>query len=155
MAAGARQPHPREARRRFLPINAISWMIGHLAWQEQRYWLYRAQGKVVCPELNELAANGAPASTPPLDEMWAAWRTVTEAADPFLDTLTTELLPNPFVRNGRSDAETAGTRLPRTTYHSWYHIGEAQAAPQLLGHTGLPEFVGEIGEEAPWRATGT
>jgi hypothetical protein len=25
-----------EARRRFLPINSISWMIGHLAWQEQR-----------------------------------------------------------------------------------------------------------------------
>ena len=26
-----------EARRRFQPMNCISWNIGHLAWQEQRY----------------------------------------------------------------------------------------------------------------------
>ena len=68
-----------EARRRFMPMNCISWMVGHLAWQEQRYWLTRAQGKMLVPELNELTANGKPASTPPLDEMWPAWRTVTEA----------------------------------------------------------------------------
>ena len=28
-----------EARRRILPMNCISWNVGHLAWQEQRYWL--------------------------------------------------------------------------------------------------------------------
>jgi hypothetical protein len=28
-----------EAARRFGPINPIAWMIGHLAWQEQLYWL--------------------------------------------------------------------------------------------------------------------
>jgi hypothetical protein len=27
-----------EARRRILPMNCISWMIGHLANQEQFYW---------------------------------------------------------------------------------------------------------------------
>ena len=25
-----------DARKRFLPMNSISWTIGHLAWQEQR-----------------------------------------------------------------------------------------------------------------------
>src|SRR5205823_7029679 len=61
-----------EARRRFLPMNCIAWNIGHLAWQEQRYWLLRAQGEMPLPNINELFAYGAPASTPPLDEMWEA-----------------------------------------------------------------------------------
>ncbi len=30
-----------DARRRLEPMNCISWNIGHLAWQEQRYWLQR------------------------------------------------------------------------------------------------------------------
>jgi hypothetical protein len=30
-----------DAMKRIQPMNAISWMIGHLAWQEQRYWLTR------------------------------------------------------------------------------------------------------------------
>jgi hypothetical protein len=71
-----------EARRRFQAMNSISWMIGHLAWQEQRYWLFRAQGQVPLPDLNERVAYGKPATTPPLDEMWAAWRSVTKAGDP-------------------------------------------------------------------------
>ena len=49
-----------EARRRFMPMNCISWMIGHLAWQEQRYWLTRAAGKILVPEVNMLAASGGP-----------------------------------------------------------------------------------------------
>ncbi|MCB9007721.1 MAG: hypothetical protein H6656_10210 [Ardenticatenaceae bacterium] len=32
---------------RLLPMNCISWMVGHLAVQEQFYWIYLAQGKVV------------------------------------------------------------------------------------------------------------
>ena len=31
----------------------IAWMIGHLAWQEQLYWLPRAQGKTVVPEVEK------------------------------------------------------------------------------------------------------
>src|SRR6476661_8849978 len=78
-----------EAQRRFLPMNCISWNIGHLAWQEQRYWLTAGQGQVLLPELNTEFANGAPASTPPLAAMWAAWQTIIAAADPWLDTITT------------------------------------------------------------------
>ena len=43
-----------DARRRFLPMNCISWNIGHLAWQEQRYWLWRAQGTMLLPHVNEI-----------------------------------------------------------------------------------------------------
>lgn len=57
-----------DAERRLQPMNSIGWMIGHLAWQEQRYWLIRAQGLVLFPHLNERLAYGRPASTPPLAE---------------------------------------------------------------------------------------
>jgi hypothetical protein len=137
-----------DARKRLLPMNSISWMIGHLAWQEQRYWLYRAQGLVLHPELNELLAYGKPASTPPLEEMWAAWREVTSTADPWLDTLTTEKLQAPL-REGLSNV---GTFLRRTTYHYWYHLGEASAVRQMLGHGDLPDFVGDIDTLAPYEA---
>ena len=137
-----------DARRRLLPMNCISWMLGHLAWQEQRNWLWRAQGQVLLPELNELLAYGQPASTPPLDEMWAAWRLVTETADPWLDQLTTATLQQPLA----PDLASVGTYLRRTTYHYWYHLGEALAVRQMLGHAALPDFVGDIDGEAPYQA---
>src|SRR5512138_393818 len=43
-----------DARRRFQPMNCISWMVGHLADQEHRYWITMAEGKVLFPELNDL-----------------------------------------------------------------------------------------------------
>jgi hypothetical protein len=141
-----------EAQRRLLPINSISWMVGHLAWQEQRYWIYRPEGRYAVPELNDLVGFGAPASTPPLADMWAAWETVTREADPFLDSLTPETLATHFEVDGQTDPESIGTRLLRTTYHYWYHIGESQAVRQLLGHADVGNFVGNIGSEAPWIA---
>ncbi len=136
-----------DARRRLEPMNCISWMIGHLAWQEQRYWLSRAQGHVLLPELNERVAYRQPATAPPLEEMWAAWRKVTQAADPWLDKLTTVGLEQPLAE-GLSNV---GTFLRRTTYHYWYHLGEALAVRQLLGHRELPEFVGDIDSQAPYK----
>ncbi|VAW31458.1 hypothetical protein MNBD_CHLOROFLEXI01-2944, partial [hydrothermal vent metagenome] len=70
-----------DARQRLLPMNCISWMIGHLATQEQFYWVYFPQGKMVQPKLNELVGFGRPASTPPLTDMWQAWQDITVAAD--------------------------------------------------------------------------
>jgi hypothetical protein len=37
-----------------------------------------------------------------------------------------------------------GTLLLRNIYHYWFHLGEAHAIRQLLGHTDLPEFVGDM-----------
>src|SRR3954469_17313421 len=81
---------PDDARKRLQPMNCISWNVGHLAWQEQRYFLTFAQGQILLPGLNEQFAYGAPASTPALAEMQQAWQAVTSAADAWLDTLTTE-----------------------------------------------------------------
>jgi hypothetical protein len=78
-----------DAIRRLEPMNCISWIVGHLANQEHRYWVTAAHGKTLVPGLNDLVGFGKPASTPPLDEMWTTWQTVTADDDEFLDTLTT------------------------------------------------------------------
>lgn len=140
-----------EARRRFLPMNSISWNIGHLAWQEQRYWLWRAQDRVLLPEVRDKFAFRAPASTPPLAEVWDAWHTITQAADPWLDALTTEKLAAPVLENGEPLGTNWGSLLLRVIYHYWYHTGENLAIRQNLGHTNLPQFVGDIDEDAPYR----
>jgi uncharacterized damage-inducible protein DinB len=139
-----------DACRRIMPMNSISWNVGHLAWQEQRYWLIGAQDKLILPEVNELFAYRAPACVPQLDEVQANWRTITEAADPWLDTLTTEKLQEPAIFNGKPTGTTYGSRLLRTIYHYWYHTGENSAIRQALGHTRLPDFVGSIDTEAPY-----
>ncbi len=142
-----------DACRRFEPMNCISWNIGHLAWQEQRYWLQRLQSKTLLPELDTLFCYGCPPATPPLDEMWQAWHTIIEAADPFLDTLTTtDLLQNrTFKSNNDTFSTNPGNLMQRVIYHYWYHNGENQAIRQLLHHEGLQDFVGNIDQEAPYK----
>ena len=139
-----------DAVKRFMPMNCISWTIAHLAWQEQRYWLTRGQGITPIPELNELAGFGKPASTPALDFAWDAWHKVTQASDAWLDALTTEKLLTFMEVNGQPDSDTIGSRMLRTSYHYFYHIGETQAMRQLMGHQGLEVFVGDIHVEAPY-----
>jgi len=133
-----------DARRRFEPMNCISWIVGHLANQENSYWVLVAQGETLVPNLNQLVGYGKPASTPPLEEVWDAWRTITSAADRYLDTLTPELLQTHLEWKGRRLPESIGTMLLRNIYHYWFHIGEAYAVRQLLGHSELPEFVGDM-----------
>lgn len=140
-----------DARRRLLPMNCISWHLGHLAAQEQRYWLTFAQELTLRPALREAFRNGAPASTPPPAETWAAWREVTAAADPWLDTVTAETLASPVSHEEVWGEVTFGNLLLRTIYHYWFHTGENAAIRQQLGHTNLPDFVGGLDEEAPYR----
>jgi uncharacterized damage-inducible protein DinB len=139
-----------DARRRLPPMNCISWNIGHLAWQEQRYWLTRMQGQIPLPQLNELVGYGQPACTPPLVDMWEAWHVITRIVDPFLDTLTTGQLQETRYFDGGQTDYTAGNLLQRVIYHYWYHTGENMAIRQMLGHTDLAEFVGNIDDEAPY-----
>ncbi len=135
-----------DAVRRLMPMNCISWMVGHLANHEHRYWVVFAQSKNVAPDLYELYGYGKPASTPSLAEMWSAWHTVTAAADAYLDTLTPETLQTYLLRDGKPVGENVGTLLMRNIYHYWYHLGEAAAIRQMLGHTNLPEFVGDMNQ---------
>jgi hypothetical protein len=136
------------AIRRILQMNSISWMVGHLANQEHRYWVMLPQQKEVAPGLNELVGYGKPASTPPLKEMWAVWRKVTAQADEYLATLTPGSLQKKLLRDGKPVDESIGTLLLRNIYHYWHHSGEASAVRQMLGHTDLPEFVGDMSAAA-------
>lgn len=140
-----------DAQKHFGPMNCISWTVGHLAWHEQRYWLERAQGQVPFPALNQLYAYRAPMSTPSFAEMLAIWRQVTQMADPYLDSLTTESLQSELLHKNRAVGQSIGSALRRITYHYWYHTGEIQAIRQMLGHPDLAEYVGDIEEEAPYR----
>jgi hypothetical protein len=139
-----------DAIQRLLPMNSISWMAGHLAWHERLIWLRRAQGLKVEPVLDALAT-GRPASTPPLAEMQPAWTRVVAAADEYLDGLTTPDLERPLAFDTREPAPVAGTQLQTIAYHYWSHIGEASAVRQMLGHTDLPEWVGDVHGQAPYR----
>ena len=132
-------------------MNCISWNVGHLAWQEQRYFVFYAQGQMPLPEIDRLFATGAPASTPALAQMWSAWDQITRAADPWLDAQTSATLLDHVVRNGNRTPFLFGSLLQRVIYHYWYHIGENMAIRQNLGHACLPQFVGDLDGQAPYR----
>ena len=65
--------------------------------------------------------------------------------------MTTETLLSHVVRDGQPSPYTQGSRLLRMIYHYWFHTGENAAIRQNLGHSGLPDFVGDIDGEAPYR----
>jgi hypothetical protein len=140
-----------DGARHFGPMNCIGWTVGHLAWHEQRSFLQRPQNIILFPNLNEVFAYGAPMSTPSFKEMLETWHTVTKAADSYLDSLTTEILLTDLLLNGEAVGQTRGDAMRRITYHYWYHIGEIQAIRQMLQHENLPEYVGNIETEAPYR----
>ncbi len=140
-----------DATKRLLPMNCISWNVGHLAWQEQRYFLYYGQGLIPFPEVQETYAYGAPASMPTLQEARGYWVKITRAADSWLENLTSKKLQEHYVKkDGTQGATIIGSLLQRVIYHYWYHTGENLAIRQMLGHTHLPEFVGNIDDRAPY-----
>jgi hypothetical protein len=148
---GIKRVNEDDACQRFLPMNCISWNVGHLAWQEQRYFLHYGQSQMLLPEIDAQFAYGAAASTPSLKEMVAAWKKITETADPWLDTLTSEKLQENVISNGKPIAYRYGNLLQRVIYHYWYHLGENMAIRQMLGHSRLGTFVGNIDDKAPYQ----
>ena len=133
------------------PMNCVSWTVGHLSWQEHRYFLERAQSRILFPDLNTTYAYGAPMSTPALSDTLHIWQEVIQASAPYLDSLTTESLGSELLLQGKAVGQSVGSAMRRMTYHYWYHIGEIQAIRQMLGHPGLPEYVGDIETIAPYR----
>jgi hypothetical protein len=146
---GLRGTPASDGARRLEPMNSIGWIVAHMSWQEQRYFLTRAQGSTPLPELNEIAPNGGPATTPPLAAMLRAWSEVTAASDAWLAKLDDAALLGPL--GGPGPRRTVGSAIQRVTYHYWFHTGEILAIRQVLGHRRLPEFVGNIDDEAPYR----
>ena len=132
-------------------MNSISWIVGHLAWHEQRTFFHRPRGELLLPNIHRDFVSGGPMSTPSLKEMRQAWNKVTKAADPFLDSLTTRDLMRDLPDGGKSRGQNLGSAIRRVTFHYWFHIGEISAIRQALGHKRLPEYVGNLEAMAAYR----
>ena len=130
--------------KRLPPSNNISWIIAHVTNHAQYLWVQCAQGKIVEPQLSELVKS--PNTAKPFAELMGFWRNVQTASNHFLETVTEENLDDYSTGEGRQFSETIGTSLLRITAHIWYHNGEIQVLRQQLGHTDLPQFVGNLDE---------
>lgn len=135
---------------RFLPMNSISWMVGHMAWHERLCWMRRARG-VKVERVLEAFGTGRPASAPSFAAMQETWHRVIFDADPFLDALTSADLEVPLAHDPREHPPSTGSQLQYVTYHYWAHIGEVSAVRQMLGHPDLAEYVGDFSPEAAYR----
>ena len=142
---------PKDALVHHGQMNSIGWIVGHLAWQEQRYLLIRPQGVMLREDIQRDLTTGGPMSTPPLARTLAAWKQITKASEPFLDKLTTRALLRDLPLNGKRSGQTQGDAIRRMTYHYWFHIGEILAIRQVIGGKRLPEYVGALEQKAPYR----
>ena len=152
---GLRGVSEADGARHFGQMNSISWIVGHLTWQEQRYLLHRPQGIMLRPDIQAEFVSGGPMSTPSLRDMLAAWQKVTATTEDFLDRLTTQALLVDLPLDGKRTGQSQGSAIRRMTYHYWYHIGEIQAIRQMLGQQKLPIYVGAIELKAPYRSEAT
>jgi hypothetical protein len=78
-------------------------------------------------------------------------RCLTRKAGAYHEHTSAEQLTVRIYVNGEPTVYTSGTLMQRVVYHYWYHTGENMAIRQLLGQAELPEFVGDIDVEAPYR----
>jgi hypothetical protein len=120
-----------------------------MAWHEQLYWLQRAQGIILIPEVMRYA-KGEPQTSPCLEQVQTSWHTIIQATEGYLDTLTSDLLETHLQANGERARDNIGTYLMRMVYHYWFHLGEMQSIRQMIGHTELPVYVGDISRK-PYR----
>jgi hypothetical protein len=139
-----------EASQHFGQMNCISWIVGHLAWHEQKYWLERAQNTIIYPQLIIDFAYGSPMSTPSFNETLGMWKKIIRKTSSYLESLDAAMLPTELLKKGKPIGQTFGSAMYRMIYHYWYHIGEIQAIRQLLGHEKLPVYVGSIEKQAPY-----
>ena len=132
-----------DGKKRLMPVNSIGWIVGHLAWHEQFYWMTRAQEKILVPEIIDQVGFGKPASTPPLKKMIFYWEKITRGSDDYLYQLKESDLLGHMIVEGKKLPFNIGTMISRVIYHYWYHNGEMQALRQLMSHSDLPEFVSD------------
>ena len=133
-----------EAIKRFEPMNCLSWIVGHLACHEHYLWIEIAQGRVISPGIYKIAGYQSPPTTPAWDVMWSEWKKITSDADKFLGSIGEDITHTQLKWPDGENPEDAGISILRNIYHYWFHLGEAFAIRQLLGHTSLPEFVGNM-----------
>ena len=131
-----------DANKRLLPSNSIAWTIAHVASHLHFVLLQAAQGENPYPKLRQIVKS--PDEATDLGELLSMWRAVKEASVAYLADATPELMDSHFQWNGKDMPESVGTSILRIINHIWYHNGEIQVIRQQLGHTDLPQFVGNL-----------
>ena len=137
----------REAMVRVGGMNSVSWIVAHVAWQEDLFWRHLAQGLPSNARLAK-AQTGASPSVPDFQQALAHWREVTRATEAYLRNLSVDALathgeaPELGSENPLGE-ENLGTLVVRCLMHYWSHIGEISAIRSLVSIAG-PEFVGSL-----------
>jgi hypothetical protein len=152
-----------DARERLLKrdgtrMNAISWLVGHVAAQ----WLGTAARASETTDdrlqglLDRRADLLARFEVPPsLDEARSFLHDVREACR-WVETAGDSYLGSPGregFRNRLHPNENAGTGLVRAVFHTWCQMGEINSIRQMLGHHEI-EFVRFMGKNMEWLPEG-
>lgn len=124
-------------------LNPGSFIVAHIASQDDRVWNVAAQGFDADAWLVEAnAGHGAPRSAPDYAQALAALRRTFARSTPFLERLTHEDLERAVASASGSTppGRTIAAQLARSIGHTWAHAGELSALASLVGapDLGLP-----------------
>ncbi len=133
-----------EGERVIPPFNSLSFVVAHMAFHEHTMFVLLGQGVDLGLDV-QVAHSGTDASVPSWNDMWTQWQQITDQADSYLQRLAQENLHVRLRQGDREVPEVLGHTLLRVIYHYWFHLGEAHAIRQVLGHKDIPEFVGAVG----------
>ena len=129
-------------------MNAITWVIGHVA----RHWLgleAYAKQRQIAGSLQQFGRGPSVDPTlPPLTDVLQLLQDV-EASIDWIASAGDALLST--IREDPAPGDNIGTRLMRACLHTWFHIGEINAIRQMLGHPEIA-FVGPMAGNLEWRS---
>jgi hypothetical protein len=120
-------------------LNPGSFIVAHIASQDDRVWNVGAQGLKGDPWMRDAnAGHGAPRSTPDYAEALAALDRAFARSTTFLEGLDEAELERPL--SSGVPGRTVGAQLARSIGHTWAHAGELSALASLVGAAdlGLP-----------------
>ena len=122
-------------------MNAISWIVAHIAW----HWLRVRNQAAQDPEAAQSTAPWPDADpTPPLMKVALRRLSSAKASVSWTDDADEAVL------SGSAGRENTGTALMRVVLHTWFHTGEINAIRQMLGHDEII-YVGEMKDRLEWR----
>lgn len=127
-----------DARKHIEPMNCISWIIGHVAYQHRAFFIDWFQDRDTDPRYLPYRW-GSPPSQPPLDEVMMLWQEACKDSESWLQAATNESLQG-ICEKPFANGESWGTLLVRCIFHTWCHLGEISSIRQILGHK-PPQFV--------------
>ncbi|HKI58986.1 MAG TPA: DinB family protein [Trueperaceae bacterium] len=128
-----------DLERRVGNLNSVAWIVGHLAWQEQSYFLTSRGQPAVAAFVGY--GRGEPDPDAAFEPLFAAWERITTAADDWLDGLDEGALRGHVQGRRLFEVENVGSLLTRVIGHYYLHIGQITAIRKLLGYP-VPGFVG-------------